>query len=264
VKKTFGLIESSGRFDRPDSWFRHALWNLLDMRGVSVVAGTEAKTREDRLFKRKGWDHQHGSDFGVDDRGSRKEAWLMWDTNIWEKVGRASTPKLSGMTYTRSNEYGGGETPFFRALRVILKHKKTGELVIFYVVHLPLDNTPLRAEVWLDTTKGLHELHKRDDARHPAAHQVLVGDINKNYREDGDRAACIRHLSVPNDWMNSWRDNLPRNGGTHGPRGIIDHAYSCMKALKCKLLKDDKSSDHRPFKVKYQIDESVKGTKKNG
>jgi hypothetical protein len=36
------------------------------------------------------------------------------------------------------------------------------------------------------------------------------------------------------------------NGGTHGDR-LIDASWNTVKANKCKLLKDDGSSDHRPW-----------------
>lgn len=44
-----------------------------------------------------------------------------------------------------------------------------------------------------------------------------------------------------------WSGHMPPKGkGTHGSR-LIDGTMATAKATKCQLLKDDDSSDHRPY-----------------
>lgn len=53
----------------------------------------------------------------------------------------------------------------------------------------------------------------------------------------------------------SWDTGVPKTGGTHGPRGIIDWAVG--SASGGGLEPDDASSDHRPFHYRRHIARSA-------
>lgn len=240
------LIESSGRFDRPYKWLKRSVWQLTTMNRVNVVCGTEAKARNDSFLNRKGWSYAHGSKT----ENVKRECWMTWKDRVWLKA-NISVPVISGMSFHRA--LSGKDTPPNRALRVRLIHKKTMRMVIFYVVHLPTDNTKLRARIWVDATLGLHNFIEHDKVTFPDADIVVVGDINKNFRQRDERRIMEKHIERPNNLRNAWVGNVPRKGGTRGPRGIIDSAFTTLKVLSCRLLRDDRSSDHRPFKTRLRI-----------
>jgi hypothetical protein len=99
-----------------------------------------------------------------------------------------------------------------------------------------------QAKAWKSALDGWgnywNNKRKKD---HPTL-AILTGDWNVDF-----------HMSVWRDRVQSyfpslflgWKGNMP-NGGTHGAR-LIDGSMSTTKAKKCVLLKDDGSSDHRPF-----------------
>lgn len=256
TKKTYRrwtakFVHYSGRFDRADSLFRRSLlWVQNSMPGVSVVTGTEAKGRPTRLMKSKGWDVAHGDAQGFP--GDSKECWITWKTRVWDLVGFEQVT-LSALTYTRSKEYGGGKTPPFKAAKATLRHIKSGQDFVFFVVHMPLDNTSVRALVWRACADGLGDAVL--DVRSADA-VVIQGDINKNWREPGDRAECIQCVEQDGDVKCAWRDNVPAKGGTHGPRGLIDHTYvdGTLTVVYCRLISVNRllrrASDHYPYKVK--------------
>ena len=253
IKYRTSFVHFSGRYDKPTSVFRRAMaWIEREVNGVTIHTGTEASSRDyDEFYKDEDWGMTRWAK-GTHPRGNFRELWLRWKKDTWEHI-KTSSPKTSDMSFWR---VGGTEVTNQFALRVMLRHIKSGDIFIFYIVHMSLDNTSLRAEVWKDSCSGLYDLFQNDKAKHPDAHQVLQGDINKNWRENYDRGLCVARLERPNKMTCSWRDNVPRTGGTHGPRGIIDHTYVSrgLTVLRCKLVTLTallrRASDHHPYKVK--------------
>ncbi|MFT4081200.1 MAG: hypothetical protein QM638_01310 [Nocardioides sp.] len=237
-------LHSSGRFDRPQKRLRRWLYSYR-LRRCSVISGTEAKGRTNALFSTRNaeeWDYAHS-------KGAAGECWLTWKRNTWGQLGATRAPVLSQATYRRVASYGGGETPPFRALRVRLREKRTGRTVICYVVHMPLHNTKQRAEVWEAVAEGLVELVNKDRKAYPEAEVVIVGDINYSWRNSHFRKLMVRHIAKPTGTTASWDGGrTPRKGGTIGSHGsLIDVLFTSIRIRGCRLLRDDNSSDHRPF-----------------
>src|SRR5262245_18610985 len=133
----------------------------------------------------------------------------------------------------------------------MLQHDDTGELAFISVCHLPshvqngkkfYDNA--QAKAWKSAVNGWSDYwnacRKRD---HPAV-ALLTADWNIDF-----------HLSEWRQYVQGvfpsmflcWSGHMPPKGkGTHGSR-LIDATWSTEQARKCQLLKDDSSSDHRPY-----------------
>jgi endonuclease/exonuclease/phosphatase family metal-dependent hydrolase len=246
------IVHFSGRFDRSDKIFlRTQKWLEESFAGTSIYTGTEAASRgnEDFPLADEKWGmvrYHKGS------KGNRKELWLRYRKAVWA-LHSFTQPQISAMSFHR---VGGAEVEDQFTLRVVLKHRDSGDLFIFYVVHMSLDNTPLRAEVWKDSCGGLYSVIKQDKIDFPNCKQVIQGDVNKNWREEEDRVQCRVRLEEPNNMTCAWDGNVPMTGGTHGPLGIIDHTYvsrtrlhvrSCKLMTLTRLLR--RVSDHHPYKV---------------
>lgn len=254
-------VHSSGRFDRPESLVRksvHRLRNLPGKYRVTVVTGTEAngwspaKTR--RILGGSGnWAYAHFNGRGVGD------TWATWDDRVWRSVRRPYTVQITHMTWTRSAAYGGKRAPYVRALVVPLRLRRRGwrRTRYYVVVHMPLENTPLRREVWLDCARSLVELGKEIQRQDPYAELVFVGDWNRDYREPGDRMLMSQEIAAPLRLRQAWAHHVPRTGGTIGRRKLIDgHIAPAGSIVDGGLVEDDASSDHRPMRtlLKSRVD----------
>lgn len=253
-------IHSSGRFDRTDASLARSVRRLrkvtrgraLARRRVSYVTGTEASGRgwkdmKDILGTDQAWDYAW-----IKGRGAG-ECWATWRTSHLELAGTPYTRKLTTMTWRRSAAYGGGEAPPVEALVVPLKVVGRANRRHLYVVvlHAPLDNTDLRAEIWRDVARGLRVLAADIRASDPHAELVFEADWNKNHRIPSERGAIAKYVARPLRLVQGWDGSSPERGGTHG-RQLIDGVVTSRRVLGwstpwCWLVADDDSSDHRPY-----------------
>lgn len=126
-----------------------------------------------------------------------------------------------------------------------------GLTLFLSVCHLPShvqngknfhDNAQSKA--WKSACSGWSDYwnNKRKKEKPDAA--LIVADWNVDFHMDvwRDRVGAY----FPSMFL-GWKGNMPPAGkGTHGAR-LIDGTMATAKATKCKLLKDDNSSDHRPY-----------------
>lgn len=240
-------FHSSGRVDRSMDLLSRSIDRLRAIEGMSLGSGTEASGRKDAMLAHnKGWDWAHISKKEAETRAAR-ECWAMWKNKVWDQTGEPITKILSPMTFTRAEAYGGHEAPPFRLLVVPLIHKGSKTLVDFCVAHLSLDNTQHRADIWVDQTEGLVEIIKERKASHPRRKFIINADFNKNWRQANERHMLMKHVARPLHANVSWDGHVPRHGGTHGPLGLIDATVTDLPVAGCRLLADDRSSDHRPY-----------------
>lgn len=254
-------VHSSGRFDRPvDSLAAsvHRLRGITRGRGpflrrVAYITGTEAGHRTDRDLKLvlgsdPDWDYENllGAAAG--------ECWATWRRTHLELAGTPHARRLTTMTWFRSKEYGGGEAPPVTALVVPLRvvGRPNRRRLYLIVVHMPLDNTELRAEIWENVCRGLRTLVTDIRARDPHAEPVVEADWNKDYRDPLERNQIERRVARPLRLVQGWDGSAPNRGGTHGPRRLIDGVVASRRLLGwstpwCWLADDDDSSDHRPY-----------------
>lgn len=253
-------VHSSGRFDRPVDTLTNSVRRLrkttrgrlpLLKRRVAYITGTEAGGRTDEELARAlgsdpAWDY-------VNLRGPAAECWATWRPSMLELDGQPYSCQLSDITWTRSKEYGGREAPPVKALvvplRVVGRPNRRKPWLI--VVHMPLDNTDLRAAAWVDCCRGLRTLVTEIRAKDPHAEIIIEADWNKDYRKDSERNMIQRHVARPLRLAQGWDGSSPRRGGTHG-RQLIDGVLARRRVLGmstpwCWLLPDDRSSDHRPY-----------------
>jgi len=119
------------------------------------------------------------------------------------------------------------------------------------VCHLPshvqrgdgfYDNAQARA--WRDALDGWAEYWNDVRKRDKPDVALIVADWNVDFHSSHWRQYVQK---VFPKLELGWSGNMPpKNQGTHGSR-LIDATWSTHKATKCVLLKDDASSDHRPY-----------------
>lgn len=254
-------VHSSGRFDRPVDSLTASVRRLRRLtrgrgplrRQVAYITGTEAAHRSNTDLKTilgsdPDWDYENlvGAADG--------ECWATWRTSHLELAATPYARRLTSRTWVRSREYGGGEAPPVTALVVPLRpggrpHRRTLHLI---VVHMPLDNTELRAQIWEDVCRGLRTLVTDIRATDPHAEVAIEADWNKDYRNPRERGQIQQRIAGPLRLVQGWDGSAPARGGTHGPRRLIDGVVTSRRVLGwatpwCWLTADDNSSDHRPY-----------------
>lgn len=253
-------IHSSGRFDRPIASLAASVRRLRRVargrgplrRRVAFITGTEAGGRSDAELEQAlgsdpTWDY-------VNLKGPAAECWATWRTSMLERNGRPYSRQLSDITWTRSKEYGGKEAAPVKALVVPLRvvGRPNRRHIYLVVIHMPLDNTELRAQAWVDCCRGLRALVVDEIRTHdPHAEIVIEADWNKDHRNDRERDMIRKHVARPLRLVQGWDGSRPGRGGTHGRR-LIDGVVSSRRFLGwstpwCWLTADDNSSDHRPY-----------------
>jgi hypothetical protein len=253
-------VHSSGRFDRADVSLARSVDRLRNItrgrrplrRRIAYITGTEAagrgwKTMKDILGDDSAWDYAW-----ITGRGAG-ECWATWRLSHLELAGVPYARQLTTMTWRRSQEYGGAEAPPVEALVVPLRPvgRRFRRNVHLVVVHMPLDNTELRAEIWRDVCRGLRILATEIRADDPHAEIVIEADWNKDHRSPRERAEIQQHIARPLRLVQGWDGSRPARGGTHGRR-LIDGVVASRRFLGwstpwCWLTSDDASSDHRPY-----------------
>jgi hypothetical protein len=166
---------------------------------------------------------------------------IEWDQSVWKRLDKGYLE----LTDIRIKTKKGFLQPPSILVWVVLEHRRTGLEVLVSVAHHNLDNTPLRAQAWREEGATLVAFHKASARKHPKRKRIHQGDLNKNWRETDERNAVMAHYVAPG-MMNAWKTGIPARGGTHGPRGLIDHIITDGVGT-CRLLQDDGSSDHRPI-----------------
>lgn len=252
-------VHSSGRFDRPLDTLTNSVrrlrrvtrGRLLLKRRVAFVTGTEAGGRTDEDLARAlgsdpAWEY-------VNLRGPAAECWATWRRSMLELDGRPYSRQLTNITWVRSKEYGGREAAPVKALVVPLRvtGRRNRRKVWLIVVHMPLDNTELRAAAWVDCCRGLRTLVTEIRAQDPQAEILIEADWNKDHSKPSERAMIHRHIARPLRLVQGWDGSRPKRGGTHGRR-LIDGVVASRRVLGwstpwCWLTADDRSSDHRPY-----------------
>lgn len=168
---------------------------------------------------------------------------LMWNKAEWELDWKQNV-RLTNKTWTD----GQGRKHVTYAASAIFKHR-SGPRVFLSVAHLPSGvqngdkfKNNAQSAAWKSAVNGWHthwnEIRK---AKSPAV-GMLTADWNIDF-----------HMKTWRDYVQdvfpslnlTWKNNMP-NGGTHGKR-LIDATWATKPAKKVRLLKDDDSSDHRPY-----------------
>lgn len=172
---------------------------------------------------------------------------IMWRKAQFSPVWK-EPHKLTNKTWTD----GKGRVHETHCGSVLLEHDETGGTVFVSVCHLPSnvqdgdhfeDNK--QAAAWRSAVAGWsdywNDVRKAD---HPDV-ALIIADWNVDLHLGAWRQEVGGHF--PSMYL-CWAGDKepPKDKGTHGKR-LIDATYSTHKITKAKLLKDDASSDHRPY-----------------
>lgn len=252
VRKEFPFthVHSSGRFDRSVELLARDVKKFHAMKGVTLTTHTEQaddSKQRDAAFDTPGWSFfQDRRDNAYD------ECVITWKDDFWRPMLGGSAVELSPMTWVRSAEYGGQEAATVKAAYVLLESVVVPRLrVAVIAAHMPLDNTDKRAEAWIDCTRGLHRLIQNLRRQDMKCRFIVSADWNKNFRQADERALLQGRVATPNRLTQAWSTGVPKHGGTHGPKGLIDGDLSNLPIKRAYLLDDTASSDHRPYAVDY-------------
>lgn len=185
-----------------------------------------------------GWGHFHPHD--------KTDVAVMWRKSKWEKVADG-TRKLTDKTWLIS-----GHTHKLVAASVVLGDVDSNRRLWVAVVHFPSgvqdghgwakDNDDA-VKAWQDGLRGLHDYRQDQKKNHGVDLAMLCADWNVNFKVEYFRD-YVRNVF---DQMTcTWQKPYP-NGGTHSDR-LIDATWTDGRRERdAWLLKDDDSSDHRPY-----------------
>lgn len=178
---------------------------------------------------------------------SATDVGIMWRKAQYSPVWKEAH-KLTDLVWTD----GHGRKHETYAGTALLEHTDSGRLAFVSVCHLPshvqngdkfYDNAQARA--WRDAVDGWSTYwNNKRKADHPDV-GLLVADWNVDYHS----SHWMQYVGdVYPSMFCTWAGDKepPNNQGTHGSR-LIDATWSTSKPSKAKLLKDDSSSDHRPY-----------------
>lgn len=249
---------ASGRFDRSLRLQAEEIDRMSKFPGMSITTHTEQSgdTEErDETFEHPGWDWwQSPRDRGHDEMVTR------WKTAVWDLIERPETVQLSEMQWVRSPEYGGKTAAPVIAQHVPLVMKRGLEIRLSVIsAHMPLANTDLRREIWIDCCRGglvplVRQIRREDKGRKI----LLTGDWNRDWRDRSERALIERELCRPLQLKQAWAMDDPKIGGTHGRQGLnqgslIDGDLHNFRRGESFLMRDSQASDHRPYAVRYYL-----------
>lgn len=252
---TCEICQSSGRFDRPIGAVEKSVDFLESI--AKLVFHTEVSSRTLQqiifAFKNPGWKYGHVAGAGAD------ECLTEWEVKTWDLAEHPTAHQITEKTWVRADAYGGKKAAYVSTLVVVLRHKKTGKVVVTFITHMPLDNTKARAEIWVDCCKGIVALKRKFARMYPGCEFLIAADWNKNWKAPKEREMLVKHLAKPLKMTYVWShvEHLP-DGGTEG-KSIIDGFFVSdgIRVLECGLAPDDPSSDHRPMKAKVGIPKAL-------
>lgn len=218
-------LHESTRFDRPAAALRAVLhyWRHR----VSLVTLTEIRGREIDL---RGWTTLTGpGDSGI---LVRDRAW---------KVRTAWTELLS------ETPIGKDGKRYVRAIFALLEHR-SGATVLVSCAHLPSDvqdgdgfSTSPKVKVWRESMQTYATTIREAAAYNPDGY-LVAADWNVDHR----RAVWRSWIGSRFPMLHcSWTGRMPRRG-THGRR-VIDATWTSFKVERIRVLRRNRSSDHRPY-----------------
>jgi hypothetical protein len=170
---------------------------------------------------------------------------LMWRKKQWH-VNWKEPHKLTSKVWTD----GKGRKHETWCATAFLEHTE-GHTLFLSVCHLPSNvqngnkfNDNAQTKAWKSACTGWSNYWNNKRQKHHPDLALIVADWNVDFHSSHWRDVVQSYF--PSMFL-GWKGNMPPDGkGTHGHR-LIDGTMATAKATKCKLLKDDASSDHRPY-----------------
>lgn len=243
--KTFNHIHSSSRYDRsPDTLFQAAKrYNTL----AALVTYTEVEFEKREQAVR----NANGKNFGLvtGDKSNRNDCGIAYSKDRFKLV-HSENYKTTNKVYARK---GGSKTAPVYATYAVLEDMLVHKLFVVCVVHLPASvegdmvagrKTP-RVVAWLSAYRSSVKQANKLRKRFKAKGVLYIADFNLNFKRPQVRKLVDK---LSKSYGLTWKSFSIR-GGTHGNR-LIDATLKKgkIKVVKApRLMKDDNSSDHRPY-----------------
>jgi hypothetical protein len=176
---------------------------------------------------------------------NQSDVGLMWRKKNWRPVWK-EPHKLTDKVW----KDGKGRKHETWCATAFLEHTE-GRTLFLSVCHLPSNvqngnkfNDNAQTKAWKSACNGWSDYWNNKRKKHHPDMGMIVADWNVDFFSSHWRDVVQGYF--PSMYL-GWKSNMPPdNKGTHGHR-LIDGTMATAKATKCVLLKDDKSSDHRPY-----------------
>ena len=184
------------------------------------------------------------------------DEWAAWVPNatdvgiMWRKADFSPVWKEAHKLTNKVWTDGQGRKHETYCGTALLKHKQ-GRTAFVSVCHLPshvqngkefYDNA--QAAAWKSACSGWHDYWNACRKRDKPDLALIIADWNVDFFVQTWREKVQSYF--PSMFL-GWNGHMPPKGkGTHGNR-LIDGTMATVQAHKCQLLKDDASSDHRPY-----------------
>lgn len=174
---------------------------------------------------------------------------ICWEKPVWEPY-KKKPVKLTDKVWT-DGQGRKHETWCATALLDKRSGENEGQRIFISVCHLPshvqngkkfYDNK--QAAAWKSACNGWSDHWNNWRKKYHPDLGLIIADWNVDFFMEEWRDKVQSYF--PSMFL-TWKGHMPSKGnGTHGNR-LIDGTMSTKKANQCKLLKDDSSSDHRPY-----------------
>lgn len=168
---------------------------------------------------------------------------LMWRHKQWRPVWK-EPHKLTDKTWTD----GHGRKHETWCATALLDHS-SGPSMFLSVCHLPSHVQDgdhfypnAQAAAWKSACRGWQDYWTKARKKDHPDLAMLVADWNVDFHSAHWRQVVAGYFP---GMVNTWQGHMPAQG-THGRR-LIDGTMATTKADACFLLRDDTSSDHRPY-----------------
>lgn len=232
--KTFTHVHSSSRFDRSAESLEKAIEHYISVGSLVTFTEVASEHRERPVKDVPGWGHVLGDHSGRDDAG------IAFDKSVWELVYK--TTKIVD------------ETMKVGAAFAVLRHKDTDNLLLVTALHLPasvegrtgFERFSRRGRSWTTALLNWRREYNRLAKQYKVDAVLLAADWNLNIKRR--IFLPLFKALLPNMKLVFTHKIIPV-GGTHHKRWIdFSFIKGKLKIVRFPwLLKDDKSSDHRPY-----------------
>lgn len=242
--KNFTHVHSSSRFDRSVESLEKAIDHYIDIGSIITFTEVAFPWRERPLVDVPKWGHVLG------DLSMRDDSGIIFDKEVWRKIEAGTAIVLQPMFWKENGE----KVEPTGAAFAVLEHKDTNKRLLATVCHLPsgvegpagLSGLPNRVAAWREAQRNWKKEWNRLAKKHDVDGVLVVADWNINIKRklflplfkaiQPGLTLVFNYKDVPVD-------------GTHHKRWIdFSFIRGELKVVKSPwLLKDDNSSDHRPY-----------------
>lgn len=246
--KNFTHVHSSSRFDRSVGSLEKAIETYIEEGSLVTFTEVAFPWRERALVEVPRWGYILG------DKSMRDDCGIIYDKTVWRKVSGYTKVVLQPMFWKANGE----KVEPTGAAFAVLEHKETGNRLLVTVCHLPagvegpsgLAGLPNRVAAWREAHRNWNKEWNRLAKEQHVDAILVTADWNLNIK----RKVLLPLFKAihPGMTLVFKYKHIPA-GGTHGKRWIdFSFIRGKLKVVKYpQLLKDDASSDHRPFAETY-------------